>query len=170
MARLFPAMGFLYLHDSAIDLYLKTLREAIATLPREVLQIELNCKPIIIDYTDPREGENSGIVLDSGIVLGYGFHKSDFKNQWPRGPLEGLVFCLNPPHADNVEGVRMYQTRAEQGTNSMTNSLIHSSFMIGPNRFVLTNREFDLDEVVCDVLATKERYTKPQPINTDTFP
>ena len=153
MERLFPAMHFLYLHDSAVDLYLKSLREAISSIPHEVLQAEISCKPIIIDYSDTREGE------DCGIVLGYGFHQSEFDDacRYPRHPLAGLAFCLNPPHAPKVGDIRIYNTK------HISFPLVRSSFMIGKNRFILTDEEFDLDKTWCCELNTGERYEKPKP-------
>ena len=150
MARLFPALSFLYLHDSAVDLYLKTLREAVQSIPQNVLQLEYNCFPIITDYSDSRDAENSG------IVLGYGSHHSDFDGH--SHPQEGLVFCLNPPYVSGIEKVRMHHTQHGNGIIP-----IRSSFMIGDHRFLLTDQEFNLDDVVCGELRNGEIYKKHEP-------
>lgn len=147
MARLFQALNFLYLHDSAVDLHLKTLREAVQFIPQNVLQLEYNCHPIITDYSSPREAENCG------IVLGYGFHHSDFDGI--SHPHEGLVFCLNPPNANGIEKVRMHHTQHGNGVPP-----VRSSFMIGEHRFLLTDQEFNLDDVICGELRTGKMYEK----------
>ena len=149
MVRLFPALSFLYLYNSAVDLYLKKVREAVQSVPQGVLQLELHCDPIITDYSDPREAENCG------IVLGYGFHHSDFDGL--SHPQEGLVFCLNPPHVRGIEKVRMHHTQHGSGVTP-----IPSSFMIGKHRFILTDQEFNLDNVVCGELSTGQIYKKTE--------
>ncbi len=154
MARLFSALTFLYLRNSAVDLYLKILREAVQSIPQGVLQLENNCYPIITDYSDPREAENSG------IVLGYGFHHSDFDGL--SHPQAGLVFCLNPPYVSGIKEVRMHNTQHGNGILP-----VRSSFMIGEHRFLLTDQEFNLDDVVCGELRTGEIYKKPEPYKPD---
>jgi hypothetical protein len=148
MTRLFPALEYLYLHDSSLDLYLKKLRSAIPAIPLGVLQLEYDCRPIITDYSPSEEAENCG------ITLGWGFHKSDF-NQGRDSPREGLVFCLNPPITKDITNIRIPHTERREGIIS-----IHSSFMIGENRFILTDKEFDLDLVICGELTSGEIYKK----------
>ena len=145
MTRLFPALRFLYLHNSSVDLYLKTLREAIQLIPAGVLRLEYDCFPIITDYSNSEESKNSG------IVIGHGFPYSYFKNS--HQPQEGLVFCLNPPITRDVENVTMHQTQHKTGIIP-----VHSSFMIGKHRFLLTDQEYNLDEIVCCELATGDTY------------
>ena len=147
MTRLFPALNFLYLHNSAVDLYLKTLREAVQSIPEGILQLEYNCLPIITDYSDSRETENTG------IILGYGFHPCDFEAL--SHPLNGLVFCLNPPYVSGINKVRMHHTQHGKGVIP-----IRSSFMMGKHRFLLTDQEFNLDNVVCGEIRTGEIYKK----------
>lgn len=156
MAILVPAGGFLYLHDSAVDLYLKTLREAIKTLPRGVLQLEHGCYPVITDYSD------SDIAANTGIRLGYGYHYSDYEKDPFSRPLSGLVFCLNPPYSNVIRDVNMYNTKHGDGV-----ILLRSSFMIDYKRFLVTNEEFNLDEIVCGELRTGEKYKRPEPYKPD---
>ena len=162
MVRLFPAPSFLYLHNSAVDLYLRTLREAVQSIPLGILQLENNCYPIITDYSDPSLAENCG------VVLGYGFHHLDFDGVL--SPREGLVFCLNPPNSDRIGKIRMSHTKFKDGILP-----IRSSFMIGRNRFLLTDQEFNLDDVVCGELRTGKIYKKcepyvPNPNDPDAIP
>ena len=150
MANAFQELNFLYLHDSAIDMHLKRLREVVKSIPQNVLQLEHNCFPIIIDYSESRLASNRG------IVLGHGFHHSDFDVF--AHPREGLVFCLNPPYDHGIKNVRMHHTQYENGIIPVC-----SSFMIGDHRFLLTDKEFNLDKIVCGELKTGEIYKKPEP-------
>ena len=144
MAMLVPAMGFLYLHDSAVDLYLKSLREAIGSLPIDVLKVEYGCFPVVTDYSHTETAANAG------VKLGFGFHHSDFEKDPFSMPRKGLVFCLNPPFRNDVENVQMLGE--------------YSSFMIKDKRFILTDEQFNLDEIVCCELKTAEKYKKFEPV------
>lgn len=149
MPRLFPVLNEVYLHNTALDLYLKTLREAMQSIPIGVLKLEEGCSLVITDFTDPRENEQSG------ISLGYGFHYSDFTGKNSGRPYAGLVFCLNPPLTTAITDIKIYVKEQECGL------LVHSSFKVGKNRFLLIGKEFNLDEVVCGILRTGEIYKKP---------
>lgn len=132
MVDLFPALDFLYLHDSALDLHLEELREAVRYIPFGTLHAEYNCHPVICDYVHPREG--------GGIFLGYGFHPSEFN----RPPEHGLVFF----------------NRGAENVRVNSKGPVHASFEIGEHRFLLTDKEFNLDEVVCGNLHSGEIYMK----------
>jgi len=151
MITLVPAVNFLYLHkDSAADLYLETFRKGIASIPEGLLLMEPCCRPIITNRSDPRESQ--------GITIGWGFHHSDFQDGGTRAPNSGLVFAINPPYVNGIDQIKMRQDAARVSEHSSS----FSSFRIGEQTFLLTDRNFDLDTPRgFGYLKTKEIYQKP---------
>ncbi len=160
MTRLFPPTSVLYLHETALDLYLSQLQNAFQSLPREVLQLEYNCHLVVTDFTGSRDD-----TMNSGIVLGWGYHSSDFPH---RNPDCGIVFMLNPPYVENITDIRLHFTAHEGGVLPAL-----STFKVNKQRFMLSRQEFDLDTIACGVVKTgnlHKKYTPERYGNTDIDP
>lgn len=137
MTLLEPVTEYLYLHDSCVDLYLKSIEPAMKEIPFGLLQVYPGCFPVICDYTNSQDSFNSG------IVLGCGYHNSKDNHLYLN---QGLVFVLNQMNS-KIKNIKMFQTNHE---------LFRSSFMINDYRYILTDKLYDLDKTLCRHLDSNE--------------
>jgi hypothetical protein len=158
MPPLHDMFPVLFLHESTVDLYLRSVREAIAVLPRGVLSLEEGCSLVVTDVV----GIDTGSKV-TGVVLGYGFHHSDFGfgPEKPPIPTQGIVLKLHPPASH--DGTYCITDVVVPVTTHTDRMLLdnHLHFKVGDWEYRLTPQEFDLDKVVCCVLETGAPYEKP---------
>jgi len=166
MSQLFDIFRVLWLHESVVDLYLRSVREAIAALPKGVLSLEEGCSLVVTGVIGADRNPKP-----TGVVLGYGFHKLDYGMgpDLPPTPIQGIALNLHPPASHDatyeVRDVKVHVTPhiGEMFPNN------YSHFKVGKWEFRLTPREFDLDEVVCHDLRTGEVYKKPREPSLDEW-
>jgi len=154
MTKIITASGFLFPHNSSIDIYCRPLKEAIKSIPEGILKLQHGCFPIIMDYNAIGHRENMEESPFSEIFLGFGYHHSDFKENEIK-PV-GLIFNINPPYTGNtVKKVEMFQINDDQ--HLIKN---YPSFMIKSDKFIIENKIFDLDKIVCTQLTDCQPYVK----------
>jgi len=169
-----PAVPILHrpliLHQSTLDLFTKTLRSAIASIPRGLINLEDSCH-LIIQYLTSVPDKGGEIDI---ISLAHGYHFCDFER---RASPEGIVLRVNPPYLDCRTSVAVRNVNVPCNEHHKTMLSGHPSFEIEKTRFVITSTAHDLDKVVCDYLDNLERYSKPQevkytpdPNNPDKIP
>lgn len=164
-----PFHTTLMLHDTALDLYIKRLQPAIASIPRGLINLEESCALVISDLIDVGERGIREI-----ISLGHGYHFSDFEGENYRNrPTDGIILRINPPFPKEVKNINLPCYPPEKSGFLST----CPSFDIGENRFALTPKVYNLDNVRCDDLRTGEPYKKqvitpyvPDPNNPDACP
>ncbi len=147
---MFKPLRVLYLHQSALDLYIPTLQKGIKEIPEGFLQLDERAKLVIINYLHPSDTPNSGIVLACG------YHFSEI----PKWEVEGLTICMHTPgdnnKPDNLEG-KVFDVRIKIGRLRESN---YPSFRTPSQSFFLSSEHVNLDEIICDDLYTQKRYEK----------